>query len=151
MSALKGAPALRRRLKAIAATRIFKPIGKAWADEAVKVGRARVQSYSMPHSKGKLPTSMRRKTANQRKAVVTAIYHAYFVDAGVNKHSLVRRSARPKGRGKVATFQRSVFAATARKSHRGYPARPFRVWMAHEALRRKPMSRELIDAWNKAA
>lgn len=151
MSAMKGAAELRRRIKAIAATKIFKPIGREWADEAVKLGRSRVPNRNTRYSKGRLHDSIRRKSATSRRAVVTAFYDAYFVDAGVKPHSLKSRASRPKGRGRAAQFQRSVFARTARKGHPGYRARPFRAWMAREALRRKPMSAELIDAWNKAA
>jgi hypothetical protein len=151
MSALKGAPALRARLKALTATKVFTPLGKDWADEAVRIGQQRVGSYNMPYSNGRLRLSIRRKTANQRKAVVTGSYHSYFVDAGVKPHSMQRRSARPRGRGTLASAQRTIFARTARKGHPGYRARPFRAYMAGEALRRKPMSAALIAAWNAAA
>lgn len=155
MSNLKGAPELRKRLKAISATKVFTPLGKAWADEAVSLGRNRVSSYSMPFSgrdpRYRLIPSIRRKTANQRRAVVVASYHAYFVDAGTQGGGVSSRANRARKSGLGAVAKRTIFAPKRVKSHRGYPARPFRAYMAQEALRRHPMADELIAAWNAAA
>lgn len=142
MSSLKGGPELARRLKAVRLA--FKPIGRKWADTAVDLGRPKlpVRPSSMRagdgHEPGRLRGSIKRKTATQRKAVVGAHYTAYFIDAGVKPHSMKKRA---KGQ------DRTVFA----KKHPGYRARPFRVYIAHESLRRHPMAETLIDEWNKAA
>jgi hypothetical protein len=146
VSSIQGLDALKARLKALRKD-VIKPVHKAWADEAVKIARADVGGMTMPYSKGRhLLGSIKRKTATQRKAVVVASYHAYFVDHGVVSHSLQRRKSRPKG-----GFGRTIFAATARKPHPGYRARPFRVHAAEEAFRRThPMDR-VIAAWNGAA
>ena len=146
MSNLQGLDGLKARLKALRKD-VIKPVHKAWADEAVKIARADVGGMTMPYSKGRhLLGTIRRKTASQKRAVVVASYHAYFVDAGTKPHSLQRRKSRPKGR-----LGRTIFAATARKPHPGYRARPFRVHAATEAFRRThPMDR-VIAAWNGAA
>jgi hypothetical protein len=151
---LKGGPELRARLKAIS-TNVFKPAGKDWADETARIASGMVGSMNMPWSgynerrakpQMRLLPSIRRKSATAKKAVVVASYHAYFVDAGVKSHSMTRRSARLTSR-----TGRTIFAAAARKPHPGYPARPFRVKAATEALRRKPVRDKLITAWNEAA
>ena len=146
MSTLIGADALKARLKALHKD-VIKPVHKAWADEAVKIARADVGGMSMPYSKaGHLLASIKRKTATQKHAVVVASYHAYFVDAGVKAHSLQRRKSRPKG-----NLGRTIFAATARKPHPGYKARPFRAHAAQEAFRRTHPTDKVIAAWNRAA
>ena len=165
MTALKGAPEFRRRLKAISATKIFTPLGKAWADEAVTVARDRLSSYSMPYSGTssedrknpgyRLIPSIKRKYARQSKAVVVASYHAYFVDAGTQGAGPSSRATRARTRARSrGTFGFTAYEAKtifSRKSRKGYAARPFRKYMAAEALRRHPMSDELIKAWNAAA
>lgn len=133
---LKGGPELQARLRAIG--QALKPMGRAWADEAVNIGRPMV-----PVRTGRLRESMRRKSATQTKATVVAHYSAYFVDAGVKPHSLARRQ---KGESRTTRSARTIF----HKKHPGYRARPFRERMAREALRRKPLSAELIAAWNRA-
>lgn len=154
MSNLSGAAAFRKRLSAIAATKVFTPLGKAWADEAVNLGRNRVGSYSMPYSgrdpQYRLVPSIRRKTANQRRAVVIASYHAYFVDAGTQGAGPSSRLNRAKARGLGSFARQTIFAPKAVRAHRGYRARPFRAYMAAEALRRHPMADELVKAWNAA-
>lgn len=142
---LKGAPELRARLKALHKG-VFKPAGKDWADEAVKIARARVPNRNTRWSKGTLHDSIRRKSATQNKAIVVGKYTAYFVDHGVVPHSLQRRKTRPAGK-----LGRSVFAAMARKPHPGYRARPFRVASAREALAKFPIKDKVIAAWNDAA
>ena len=140
-----GVAELKARLKAIRVN-VAKPAGKEWADEAVLIARGRVGSMTMPYSKGALVASIRRKSATQKKAVVVAIYHSYFVDAGVVPHSMVNRKARPK-----SAAGKTIFARAARKPHPGYKARPFRGKTATEALRRKPIRDKVIKAWNEAA
>ncbi len=137
---LQGSAEFRARLKAIAATKVFKPVGKQWADETVRLQRKDVPNRNTRWSKGRLHDSIRRKSATMNKATVVGRYTAYFVDAGVKPHSLQRRK-------KSGT----VFARAARKGHPGYRARPFRAKSAREALRRFPMSAEVVALWNRAA
>ena len=63
MATLKGAPELRRRLKAIRT--VFKPVGRAWADDTVRIAKRRVKVRT-----GKTQRSIRRKNASQRRASV---------------------------------------------------------------------------------
>jgi hypothetical protein len=145
---LTGKKELQLRMKAIGKD-VFKPAGKQWADETVRLMRQRVPDRNTRYSKGKLHDSIRRKSATQHKAVVEGRYTGYFVDAGVKPHSLQRRKSRPKGsQGRLG---RTIFAAQARKVHPGYKARPFRARSARDALKRYPMSAEVIKVWNRAA
>lgn len=143
MSTLRGADELRARLKALTKN-VVKPVHKEWADEAVKIARSDVAAMTMPYSKGRLHDSIKRKTATQRKAVVVAVYHAYFVDKGPKPHSLQRRKDRPKG-------GRTIFSRMARKQHPGYAARPFRAHATMEAYRRVHPLDRVVKAWNEAA
>lgn len=146
---IKGSPELKARLKAIA-TNTFKPGGKDWADEAVRLGRGRVGSYHMPYSKAVLVPSIRRQSATAKRARITGSFHGYFVDSGTKGTSINSRAQRASRQKHGPTF----FARQARKPKRrggGYDARPFRSWMAHEALRRKPLTEAMIKAWNSAA
>lgn len=139
MSALKGAPQLRARLKAIRVA--FKPIGRTWAEGAVDAARPKV-----PIRTGKLRRSFRVKSATQRKAVVGGSYTAFFVDAGPKRHTIA-----PK-RGGHLIFQAGGRTIFARKvNHPGYRGRPFRAAAAHEALRRNPLAQGIIKQWNSAA
>ena len=133
------------RLKALRKD-VFKPAVKLWGDEAARIARNDLSSDSMPYSKGVLVKSIRRKSATQYKGVVVGWYHGYFVDAGVKPHSLRSRKSRPK-----SGLGRTIFAATARKGHPGYPARPWRGAATAGALRKYPVLDIVIEAWNKAA
>lgn len=145
---LTGKQQLQARMKAIGKD-VFKPAGKKWADEDVRLMRQRVPNRNTRWSKGKLHDSFRRKSATAKKAVVTGRYTSYFVDAGPKPHSMQRRKSRPKGsQGRLG---RTIFAATARKGHPGYRARPFRARSAQDALRKYPMSEQVIKVWNRAA
>lgn len=146
---LQGKAQLQAKLKALGKD-VFKPAGKTWADETVRLARGRVPVRNTRWSKGKLHDSIRRKSATQKKAVVEARYTAYFVDAGPKPHSLQRRTSRPKGRGPGGQLARTIFASTARKAHPGYKARPFRARSARDALKRYPMSAEVVRVWNRA-
>ena len=136
MSSLKGGPELRAKLRAISLA--FKPIGKAWADEAVKVGQPMV-----PYKTGKLRQSIRRTHATQRKATVGAWYTAYFIDKGTKAHD------QPGGHiFQSAKYGRTIFVRKVH--HPATRAQPFRQRMAEEALKRKPMALALIAEWNAA-
>jgi hypothetical protein len=126
---LKGAPELKARLKAIGQT--FKPLGKKWATEGAELARPKV-----PYVTGKLRGSFRVKSATATKAVVGGWYTAYFIDAGARWPSKSRK-------GKNTIFHK-------RSGYRMRP-RPFRAYIAHEALRRNPAVGELVKLWNDAA
>jgi hypothetical protein len=136
---LKGAPALRRRIKALG--QAFKPLGKDWADETARLMRPMV-----PVETGRLRRTIRRRNASAKRATVVSHFTAYFVDKGPKAHAIRPRRAR------MLRFQsegRTVFAKAVH--HRGYRGRPFRVRAAREALRRRPIRQALIDQWNAAA
>ncbi len=144
---LQGKQALQARMKAITADNLFKPAGKQWADETVRLSRQRVPNRNTRWSKGKLHDSIRRKSATARRAVVVGFFTEYFVDAGVRPHSIQSRKSRPKG----FRSGRTIFAPQGRKLHPGYRARPFRARSAREALARYPMAKEVVRVWNRAA
>jgi len=149
MSTLVGADALKARFKALQ-DKVIVPAGKAWAEEAAKVARARVSAMNMPYSGEQarrkkpqqilLPSIAVKKSRSKQKFVVKGSYHAYFVDAGVKSHSLQRRGS-----------NRTIFASAARKPHPGYGARPFRGASAKAALAEHPVSETVVKAWNEAA
>ena len=138
--ALKGGPELRARLKAIRQS--FKPIGRNWADDTVRLARPRV-----PVRTGRLRQSIRRRNATQRRATVVAHYTAFFVDKGTKPHDI--KAKRAKGLVFEGRGGRTIFAPKVR--HRGYAGRPFRDRAAKEALARNPAAEEIIKAWNRAA
>jgi hypothetical protein len=139
MTTLKGAPALKRRLKAIRES--FKPIGRNWADDTARIARSKV-----PVRTGRLRKSIRRKNASQRKATVAAHFTAFFIDPGTKAHDIKARKAG------TLVFQGRGGTIFAKKVHkRAYKGKPFRKEAATEALRRNPMAEELIRQWNQAA
>lgn len=137
---IRGGRELKARLRAIRQS--FKPIGRKWADDTVRLAKPRV-----PVRTGRLKQSIRRKNASQRKATVVAHYTAFFVDAGP-KPNVIRAK-----KGRFLAFEgrggNTIFAPRVR--HRGYRGRPFRRRAAIEALKRNPMAEEVIRAWNEAA
>ena len=138
--ALKGGRELRARLNALSTA--FKPIGRNWADDTVRLARPRV-----PVRTGRLRQSIRRRNASKKRATVVAHYTAFFVDAGPKPHVIRAKKGRFlafEGRG-----GNTIFAPRVR--HRGYRGRPFRRRAAIEALKRNPMAEEVIRAWNEAA
>jgi hypothetical protein len=137
--ALKGSPQLRARLKAIKQT--FKPYGRDWADDVVRVGKPMIQTKT-----GASRASLRRRNATQRKATVVGSYVLYFLDHGTKAHDEKPKHAR------ALRFQRGQNTIFARKVHkRATSGSHFRERAAREALRRNPMAQELIRQWNEAA
>ena len=137
--ALKGRKELNARLQAVRQS--FKPIGRKWADDYVRLGRPRI-----PVATGKTRRSLRRRHANMKRATVAASYVTNFIDAGVKPHRITAKTGGSlafKANGRTV-FARSVF-------HRGHRARPFKKRTADEAMRRTPMAHTLIDEWNRAA
>lgn len=137
---LQGARALRARFKALRG--VFKPLGRDWADRTVIRARGRVKVVT-----GKTRNSIRRKTATQRKAAVTAGYGARFLDKGTVPHAMKAR------RFSVMSFPHSstgqpVFAK--RVQHPGSRAQPFLRVSAKEELATDHKVRVVINTWNKA-
>lgn len=141
MSRLVGAPELRARLKAIG--QVFKPIGREWADEAVKIAKT---TGPWQDRTGTLRRSIRVRNSTQRKAVVVAHYSAHFIDAGTKEHEVKAR--------RVTTLRwqptsgETVFAKRSRIPRK--QARPFRARVARQALEKKPMAARVIKVWNDA-
>lgn len=140
MSTLVGAPQLKARLKAVQLVK--KPINRAWAEETVRLAKSAV-----PVRTGTLQRSIRVASITEREATVTSHYTAVFIDRGTKAHTDVPR------RGRALRWESkqhdTVFAKRAHIPR--MRARPFAARVAKEALRRKPASKAVIDAWNKAA
>jgi len=139
---IKGTAEYKRRLKAVKA--VFKPIARKWSEgtapaytAAVPVRPASMRAGDK-HEPGRLKRSFSVRTRTRTRAVIDGHYTAYFINKGVQPHSMARRA---KGQ------DRTVFA----KKHPGYAARPFLKRLAWEELRKHPMSASLIDVWNEAA
>lgn len=139
MSTLRGSRELRARLKA--AGQMFKPYGRTWADAAAEEMR-----HHVPVRTGRLKRSFRRKNATAKRATVFGHYTANFVDAGSRAHDIEARRA-PALIFNVGA--RTIFAKKVHKQR--INARPFKRRSAEAALRRHPMSEELIREWNRAA
>lgn len=137
--ALKGSRELRRRLKAI--RQVFKPVGRAWADETVTRSRRYV-----PKVTGKTARSIRRKNASQKKATVQAIYTARMLMKGSKPHAMTPKKFQAM---RFEVGGRPVFAKKIR--HPGHRGNDFAERAAKEALQRNPMADELIQLWNEAA
>jgi hypothetical protein len=137
---LKGADDLIRRLKALRLT--FKPLGRSWADDTVRMAMPMV-----PRRTGRLRESHRRKSATQRRATVVAHYTSNFVASDVKPHDIV---AKP---GKRLVFPgtggRPVFAKKVH--HRGSKGNQYKKRAAIAALHKTPLADILIDQWNKGA
>lgn len=138
--ALRGSRELRRRLKAIKT--VFKPVGRSWAEETVRIAGSRVRVRS-----GKTKRSIRVKNASMRKAAVEVKHGGRFLEAGTQAHDLVPRRMKAMkftGAGGMPRF-------TKKARHPGMRKQPFLHDSAAEALRRNPMAEQLIRLWNEAA
>lgn len=137
--ALKGAPELRRRLKAIKT--VFKSSARDWTDAATDEARRRVRVSS-----GKTRASIRRRNASQTKASVVGNYPVNFIDAGAKEHDI-----EPKKAG-VLAFNDNGHTVFARKVHkRKQAAHPFKKASGEAALKRVDILGDLIELWNRAA
>lgn len=137
--ALRGAPELRRRLKAIKT--VFKPVGREWTEQTIHLAQGRVKVVT-----GKTRASIRRKNASLTRAAVEARGGARFLEAGAVPHTIKAR------RVSVMRFNvrgQPMFAKRVR--HPGSPKQPFLRRSGHDALRRIDILRDLIDLWNRAA
>lgn len=138
--ALKGAPELRRRLKAI--RQAFKPIGRDWADDTAR----RAKLYA-PSRTGKLQRSIRRKNASMRKASVAAIYYGHMVAEGAKQHVIKPRHMKAV---KFDVGGRTVFSK--RVQHPGIRRKnPYARRAASEALADRDLLMGLLELWNRAA
>jgi len=138
--ALRGAPELRRRLKAIRT--VFKPVGKEWTERTVNLAQRRVAVRT-----GATRRSIRRKNASLKKAAVQASRGARFLEAGTKAHEVKARKV------SVMNFTdkqgRPVFASKAK--HPGMRAQPFLRRSGRDALEGMDLLRDLIELWNRAA
>lgn len=139
MATLKGSRELKRRLKAIKTA--FKPIGRVWADETVKLASRRVKVRT-----GQTKRSIRRKNASMKKASVEARGGARFLEAGTKVHEMKPRRMRVM---KYTQSGRPMFSKKVR--HPGMRKQPFLRDSGRDVLRTYPLLDELIELWNKAA
>lgn len=137
--ALRGAPELRARLRALKVA--FKPVGRTWAEKTRDLAKA-----SAPRRTGKGAASIRVRNASMTKASVGAMYYMHILDRGAKAYDIRPRKAR------TLVFQASGRTIFAKKVHK--PAQSgtgFATKAAETALRQTPMLGEIIKAWNAAA
>lgn len=138
-ASLKGAPELRRRLRAIKT--VFKPVGREWADTTAEIAKNMV-----PVRTGKLRGSIRRRNASMKRATVVGHFSANFVDAGVKAHDITAKKMHAL---KFSSGGQPVFRRKVHKQR--IAARPFKKRAAEEGLRRTDIIGDLIELWNRAA
>jgi len=136
---LKGERQLRARLRAL--RKVFKPIGKAWAEDTATYSRAHI-----PVKTGATRKSVRIRNASQKRATVVGRFPVNFIDAGTRAHDErpKRRKAMRYGTGDNVMFAKKVH-------HPATNARPFKKDAAQYGLRKNPMAVEVIRQWNDAA
>lgn len=137
--ALRGSRELRRRLTAIKT--VFKPVGKSWADQTVRLAQSRVTVRT-----GRTKATIRRKNASMRKAAVEAKGGARFLEAGTVAHVIRPRRFRAL---KWNANGQPMFAKKV--NHPATRAKPFLRRSGRDVLTRMDMLRELLELWNKAA
>lgn len=137
--ALQGSRELRARLKAIRT--VFKPVGKKWGEDTVRLARSRV-----PVRTGKTQRSIRVKNASLRKAAVQAVWGARFIEQGTKAHAI-----RPKKFTALKWNQNGQPMFAKKVNHPATKGRPFLRNSAKDVLDRNDMLRELLELWNKAA
>lgn len=136
---LKGAPELRRRLRAIKT--VFKPAGREWADETAREAKRRVRVRT-----GATQRSIRRRNASQKRATVVGNYPVNFIDAGAKEHDI---TARKVGTLKFKSGGETVFRRKVHKQRQA--AHPFKRESAEAGLRKVDIIGDLIRLWNEAA
>lgn len=147
---LKGSKELQARLRAVRTS--FKPIGRKWADETVRLSKPQA-----PVKSGAGKRSIRRRHASMKKATVYALWYMRFHDTGAKPHVIRPKSVSGSRRGGVGTarmlrFQSGGSTIFARKvNHPGIRASHFVTRSAISALRRAKLAETLIEEWNKAA
>ena len=136
---LRGAPELRRRLRAIKT--VFKPVGRQWTDETTRLARSRVRVVT-----GKTRASIRRKNASMTKAAVVATGGARFLEAGTKAHTIVPKKMT------ALKFNASGQPRFAKKvKHPATRPQPFLRRSGRDALEKIDMLKDLVDLWNNAA
>lgn len=139
MAKLRGAEDLRKRLRAIGVT--FKPLGRQWGRETVKLSRPQVPAVT-----GKTRRSLRVRHANMKRATVYGSFVASILDRGAQPHVI---KARKSPRLVFQAGGRTIFARSVH--HRGVRGRRYATKAGREALRRVGMAQALVDQWNKGA
>lgn len=138
MTVLRGARELRNRLHAMQQANARYP--RTWADEYIAVARPQI-----PFRTGKTRRSLEVRTADAEGAEIEGSQVAVFIDTGTRAHGIEpKREALKFQKGGRTIFARKV-------DHPGTRARPYRVRALGEALRRRPLDENIIDAWNGAA
>jgi hypothetical protein len=136
---LQGAPALRRRLRAIKT--VFKPAGRDWADETAAIAKTLV-----PVRTGKTRASIRRRNASMKRATVVGRYPVNFIDAGAKAHDI---TAKKMGTMKFMAGGQPVFRKKVHKQRQA--AHPFKAEAARRGLEKVDIIGDLIQLWNRAA
>lgn len=139
MSTLRGGPELRRRLRAIRT--VFKPAGRAWADETARIAKTMV-----PVRTGATQRSIRRRNASLRKATVVGNYPINFIDAGTKAHDIKPKKLTAL---KFEAGGKTIFTKKVHK--RAQPARPFKKEAARRGLEKVDILQDLVGLWNRAA
>jgi hypothetical protein len=135
---LRGTPELRARMRAIKVA--FKPIGRNWADDTVRIARNSVKVKT-----GKTRSSIRVKNASMKRASVQAWWGARFLEQGTKAHD-----EKPR-RKSVMRFEANGTIFAKRVHHPATAARPFLRRAGETALAKNPMAAELIRLWNDAS
>lgn len=148
--ALQGSRELRRRLKALRG--VFKPLGKAWAEDTRDAAKRRIRKRT-----GKTAASIRVRNASTRRATVVGSYKANFIDAGTKAHDITAK------RGRMLKFNvavqgpvlgggslggRTIFSKKVHKPRT--TASPFKRAAALEGLQKNPLAGEVVRQWNEA-
>lgn len=138
-SSLKGAPELRARLRAIKDA--FKPIGRSWAQETVRLARPGIGRRT-----GRTARSLRVSDASRIRAKVVANAPALFKDRGTRAHDIRAHGNRQLifTQGTKTVFARRVHKRAQRGTH-------FAAKAARQSLKNRPMATTLIRLWNEAA
>lgn len=140
MTRLAGGPELRARLRDL--RKSFRPIGRRWGDETVRLARERA-----PERTGKLRSSLRVRNNTQKRTTVVAVHYGKFVDQGTKAHEI--RPRHKQANMFTAAGGRTIFAK--RILHRGNRASQFAARSAREAVTRTAVTDEIVRAWNDAA
>lgn len=135
---LQGARELRARFRAIRT--VFKPAGRAWAQDVVILARTRI-----PARTGKTRASVKIKNASLRKASVVANYPVNFIDHGTKAHTIVPRRAKAL---RFTVNGKPMFAKKVRIPAKA--ARPFKKQVAQQALDRVDVLGQVVKLWNAA-
>jgi hypothetical protein len=163
MATLKGAPELRRRLKAIQT--ITKPttsVGGLSPSTEWQAATARIARQMVPSRTGKTRASIRPGGVRRGNPRVVGFYTVNFIDAGSKAHVIPRQyarftptgriSRRKRGSGKMLKFQvggRTVFRKKVDKP--SIAARPFKKEAARRGEQAVRWGEILVALWNRAA